>query len=107
MGATAPPPSRLDQAAGRGGRRRSPAGCETSPTSRAATPPGPGAAPQRPAAGRGNTRRGREMNRETRMANGESQAGADAPAGGFVQLLTPDGERVDSVTTADGVTYSV
>ncbi|MFI5932268.1 thiamine pyrophosphate-dependent dehydrogenase E1 component subunit alpha [Actinoplanes sp. NPDC051494] len=30
----------------------------------------------------------------------------DAPAGGYVQLLTPDGERVDSVTTADGVTYS-
>jgi pyruvate dehydrogenase E1 component alpha subunit len=41
------------------------------------------------------------------MANGESEVGADAPAGGFVQLLTPDGERVDSVTTADGVTYSV
>ena len=41
------------------------------------------------------------MNRETRMANGE--VGADAPAGGFVQLLTPDGERVDSVTTADGM----
>jgi 2-oxoisovalerate dehydrogenase E1 component alpha subunit len=35
------------------------------------------------------------------------EAGADAPAGGYVQLLTPDGERVDSVTTADGVTYSV
>jgi 2-oxoisovalerate dehydrogenase E1 component alpha subunit len=41
------------------------------------------------------------------MANGESEVGVDAPAGGFVQLLTPDGERVDSVTTADGVTYSV
>ncbi|MGW4941136.1 pyruvate dehydrogenase (acetyl-transferring) E1 component subunit alpha [Actinoplanes sp. NPDC004185] len=41
------------------------------------------------------------------MANGESEVGADAPAGGFVQLLTPDGERIDSVTTADGVTYSV
>jgi 2-oxoisovalerate dehydrogenase E1 component alpha subunit len=41
------------------------------------------------------------------MANGESEPGADVPAGGFVQLLTPDGERVDSVTTADGVTYSV
>jgi 2-oxoisovalerate dehydrogenase E1 component alpha subunit len=41
------------------------------------------------------------------MANGESEVGADAPAGGFVQLLTPDGERVDSATTADGVTYSV
>jgi 2-oxoisovalerate dehydrogenase E1 component alpha subunit len=40
------------------------------------------------------------------MANGESEPGADAPTGGFVQLLTPDGERVDSVTTADGVTYS-
>src|ERR1700712_189878 len=46
-------------------------------------------------------------NRETRMANGESEVGADAPAGGFVQLLTPDGERVDSVTTTDGTTYSV
>ena len=34
-------------------------------------------------------------------------SGGDAPAGGFVQLLTPDGERVDSVTTDDGVTYSV
>ena len=41
------------------------------------------------------------------MANGENEVGADAPAGGFVQLLTPDGERVDSVTTADGITYSV
>src|SRR3954465_14090789 len=40
------------------------------------------------------------------MANGESVAG-DGPAGGFVQLLTPDGERVDSVTTADGTTYTV
>jgi pyruvate dehydrogenase E1 component alpha subunit len=35
------------------------------------------------------------------------EPGTDAPAGGFVQLLTPDGEHVDSVTTADGVTYSV
>ncbi|MBB2947053.1 pyruvate dehydrogenase E1 component alpha subunit [Actinoplanes lutulentus] len=33
--------------------------------------------------------------------------GTDAPAGGYVQLLTPDGTRVDSVTTADGTTYSV
>jgi len=58
------------------------------------------------------------------MANGEREAvplptpgpsvgaeipgkGEDAPAGGFVQLLTPDGERVDSVTTADGTTYTV
>ncbi|GAB1688268.1 pyruvate dehydrogenase (acetyl-transferring) E1 component subunit alpha [Krasilnikovia sp. M28-CT-15] len=41
------------------------------------------------------------------MAKGTSEPGADAPAGGFVQLLTPDGERVDSVTTDDGVTYSV
>ena len=40
------------------------------------------------------------------MANGENEVGVDAPAGGFVQLLTPDGERVDSVTTADGMTYS-
>jgi len=50
---------------------------------------------------------GVEMNRETRMANGEREAGTDVPAGGFVQLLTPDGERIDSVTTADGTTYSV
>jgi len=41
------------------------------------------------------------------MANGDREPGADAPAGGFVQLLTPDGERVDSVTTADGTTYTV
>ncbi|GAB1643758.1 pyruvate dehydrogenase (acetyl-transferring) E1 component subunit alpha [Krasilnikovia sp. MM14-A1259] len=41
------------------------------------------------------------------MAKGTSEPGADVPAGGFVQLLTPDGERVDSVTTDDGVTYSV
>ncbi|MET0417608.1 MAG: thiamine pyrophosphate-dependent enzyme, partial [Actinoplanes sp.] len=41
------------------------------------------------------------------MANGEPDVGSDAPAGGFVQLLTPDGERIDSVTTADGITYSV
>jgi pyruvate dehydrogenase E1 component alpha subunit len=46
------------------------------------------------------------------MANGDSEAENpdkrdDAPAGGFVQLLTPDGERIDSVTTDDGVTYSV
>jgi 2-oxoisovalerate dehydrogenase E1 component alpha subunit len=41
------------------------------------------------------------------MANGESEVGADAPAGGFVQLLTPDGERIESVTTDSGVTYSV
>jgi 2-oxoisovalerate dehydrogenase E1 component alpha subunit len=34
------------------------------------------------------------------MANGE-------PDGGFVQLLTPDGEHIDRVTTDDGVTYSV
>ncbi|HET9518887.1 MAG TPA: pyruvate dehydrogenase (acetyl-transferring) E1 component subunit alpha [Actinoplanes sp.] len=35
------------------------------------------------------------------------EAGADAPAGGFVQLLTPAGERIDQVTTADGTQYSV
>jgi 2-oxoisovalerate dehydrogenase E1 component alpha subunit len=34
-------------------------------------------------------------------------AGADAPAGGFVQLLTPDGERIEKITTADGTEYSV
>jgi pyruvate dehydrogenase E1 component alpha subunit len=62
--------------------------------------------------------------RETRMANDEREVGAvplaepgppgvapkrtpgaDVPAGGFIQLLTPDGERIDSVTTADGTTY--
>ena len=42
--------------------------------------------------------------RKTRARSGE---GADAPAGGFVQLLTPDGERIDTVTTADGTRYSV
>ncbi|MFI1992544.1 pyruvate dehydrogenase (acetyl-transferring) E1 component subunit alpha [Actinoplanes sp. NPDC020271] len=36
-----------------------------------------------------------------------SSGGSDAPAGGFVQLLTPDGEHLGSVTTADGTTYSV
>lgn len=47
------------------------------------------------------------------MAKGKAAAtrpsggGGDAPAGGFVQLLTPDGEHVGSVTTADGTTYSV
>ncbi|WP_430779693.1 pyruvate dehydrogenase (acetyl-transferring) E1 component subunit alpha [Actinoplanes sp. G11-F43] len=41
------------------------------------------------------------------MAKGESVAGTDIPAGGFVQLLTPDGDRVESVTTADGTTYTV
>ncbi|GAA2681003.1 pyruvate dehydrogenase (acetyl-transferring) E1 component subunit alpha [Actinoplanes palleronii] len=58
------------------------------------------------------------------MAKGERKAGAtrpaapasggagdqhpaDAPAGGFVQLLTPDGEHLGSVTTADGTTYAV
>ncbi|AEV81094.1 pyruvate dehydrogenase E1 subunit alpha [Actinoplanes sp. SE50] len=43
------------------------------------------------------------------MAKGERKAGggSDAPAGGFVQLLTPDGEHLGSVTTADGATYSV
>jgi pyruvate dehydrogenase E1 component alpha subunit len=60
------------------------------------------------------------------MAKGESKVGAarppapgpsdgaesripnaDVPAGGFVQLLTPDGDHVDSVTAADGTTYSV
>ena len=40
------------------------------------------------------------------MANGDSEVGVDAPAGGFVQLLTPAGERIDSVTSADGTTYS-
>ena len=37
----------------------------------------------------------------------DDAAGADAPDGGFVQLLTPEGEHRGSVTTADGVTYSV
>ncbi|GLY07242.1 MULTISPECIES: pyruvate dehydrogenase (acetyl-transferring) E1 component subunit alpha [Actinoplanes] len=41
------------------------------------------------------------------MAKGEGTTGTDIPAGGFVQLLTPDGDRIDSVTTADGTTYTV
>ncbi|MBB2944886.1 pyruvate dehydrogenase E1 component alpha subunit [Actinoplanes lutulentus] len=42
------------------------------------------------------------------MAKGEREkAGNDVPAGGFVQLLTPDGERIESATTADGTTYTV
>src|SRR5690349_14604688 len=32
---------------------------------------------------------------------------ADVPAGGYVQLLDPDGEHAGSVTTEQGVTYSV
>jgi 2-oxoisovalerate dehydrogenase E1 component alpha subunit len=47
------------------------------------------------------------MKQETPMAKGGSDAGTDVPAGGFVQLLTPDGERIDSVTTPDGMTYSI
>ncbi len=34
-------------------------------------------------------------------------AGADAPAGGYIQLLTPDGERIDRFTGSDGTEYSV
>jgi pyruvate dehydrogenase E1 component alpha subunit len=42
------------------------------------------------------------------MAKGDIEsAGADAPAGGYVQLLTPDGERVERVTGPDGTEYSV
>ncbi|HEX8629114.1 MAG TPA: pyruvate dehydrogenase (acetyl-transferring) E1 component subunit alpha [Catenuloplanes sp.] len=49
------------------------------------------------------------------MANGDrgptprlgGRAGTDAPPGGLVQLLTPDGERIDKVTGLDGVEYSV
>ena len=42
------------------------------------------------------------------MAKGELEsASADAPAGGYVQLLTPDGERVERVTGPDGTEYSV
>ncbi|WP_433827915.1 pyruvate dehydrogenase (acetyl-transferring) E1 component subunit alpha [Actinoplanes sp. CA-015351] len=42
------------------------------------------------------------------MAKGEREkAGNDVPAGGFVQLLTPDGERIAHATTADGTTYTV
>jgi 2-oxoisovalerate dehydrogenase E1 component alpha subunit len=33
--------------------------------------------------------------------------GVENPTGSFVQLLTPDGERVESCTTADGITYAV
>jgi pyruvate dehydrogenase E1 component alpha subunit len=43
--------------------------------------------------------------RKTRSRS--SGGGADAPAGGFVQLLTPDGERIDKVTGPDGTQYSV
>jgi 2-oxoisovalerate dehydrogenase E1 component alpha subunit len=43
------------------------------------------------------------------MANGDRKGKTRRrpPEDHFVQLLTPDGERIDSVTTADGVTYSV
>jgi 2-oxoisovalerate dehydrogenase E1 component alpha subunit len=42
------------------------------------------------------------------MAKGErDRTGSDVPAGGFVQLLTPDGERIERATTADGTTYTV
>jgi 2-oxoisovalerate dehydrogenase E1 component alpha subunit len=47
------------------------------------------------------------MAKGDRAAPARDGAGADAPAGGFVQLLTPDGERIDKVTTADGTEYSV
>jgi pyruvate dehydrogenase E1 component alpha subunit len=42
-----------------------------------------------------------------RGGGGSGGAGSAAPAGGFVQLLTPDGERVDKVTGPDGTEYSV
>jgi 2-oxoisovalerate dehydrogenase E1 component alpha subunit len=42
------------------------------------------------------------------MAKGDPEAvGADAPAGGYVQLLTPDGERAEQVTGPDGTEYAV
>ncbi|GAA0808608.1 pyruvate dehydrogenase (acetyl-transferring) E1 component subunit alpha [Spirilliplanes yamanashiensis] len=42
------------------------------------------------------------------MAKGDLETvGADAPAGGYVQLLTPDGDRVERVTGPDGTEYSV
>jgi len=42
------------------------------------------------------------------MANRRgSPAGAEPAAGELVQLLTPDGERIDSVTGPDGTRYSV
>src|ERR1700712_4825287 len=76
----------------------------------AARQPHPGQARRHSGTSRGRAApaAGAETNRETRMANGDSEpepeaAMADAPAGGFVQLLTPTGEHVDSVTTADGV----
>jgi pyruvate dehydrogenase E1 component alpha subunit len=47
------------------------------------------------------------MAKGDRAAPARDGAGADAPAGGFVQLLTPDGDRIDKVTTADGTEYSV
>ncbi|MCW6003207.1 pyruvate dehydrogenase (acetyl-transferring) E1 component subunit alpha [Micromonospora sp. CPCC 205371] len=39
------------------------------------------------------------------MTKGRGAGGESAP--GFVQLLTPDGERIDKVTGADGVEYTV
>ncbi len=106
MGATAPPPS-LPLTAG---TRWGPSLPGRAPV-RAGKPRGsltrPGAAPiaVSRAAGRPPSRAQMRAGRQ-RMANGDSEVGVD-PAGGFVQLLTPDGERVDSVTTADGTTYSV
>src|SRR3954471_2751684 len=120
MGATAPPPSLPPTQRGVVGAvtpRRGPG-----PRRTAARQPDPGQArrPSGPPRGRATPAAGAEMNRETRMANRVSDVGAaprptpgpsdraekhvsggDAPAGGFVQLLTPDGERIDSVTTAD------
>src|SRR5512133_4349277 len=106
MEATAPPPSSADQrgAVGTVTPRRG-----HGPRRTAARQPHPGQARRHSGSprGRATPAAGAERNRETRMANGESEPGADIPAGGFVQLLTPEGERVDSVTTTDGVTYSV
>src|SRR5690242_20264505 len=82
----------------------SPAGRPPAPTRRAAASPGQARCHSSPPRGRATPAAGAERSREKRMANGES---ADAPVGGFVQLLTPEGERVDSVTTSDGVTYTV
>ena len=45
--------------------------------------------------------------RGTKLRDGGTAGSGDTPPGGLVQLLTPDGERIDRVTGPDGVEYSV
>ena len=47
------------------------------------------------------------MAKGDRGPQAHQSAGADAPAGGYVQLLTPAGERIEKVTGPDGTEYSV